>query len=187
MVWSTCNRVGSWLLTLGIMAAGNRKIYSEVREQGISRAASVSVVMSWDVQVETTEKFGECSGRRAIFTYEWRRKGGSWAQDLEGNLWGSGIKGKLWKYWNVECIPLCHLWGPARPRPWGCAAVVLCICTRVPARLCVRARYFPSLEHFPMDYSKFFSKTVLDNQVLILMVCQLHNFKIGFLTALKQK
>lgn len=46
---------------------------------------------------------------------------------------------------------------------------------------------FSGLEHFLMDYFKFFYKTILDYQVLILVICQLYDFKNRFLTALKQK
>jgi len=37
-----------------------------------------------------------------------------------------------------------------------------------------------------MDYFQFFYKTILDYQVLILMICQLCDFKNRFLTALSR-
>ena len=60
------------------------------------------------------------------------------------------------------------------------------VCVLVCVRACMKMLFF-SLEHSPTAYLKFFYKAIPDDQVLILVTCQLCDFKTRFLTALKQE
>ena len=56
-----------------------------------------------------------------------------------------------------------------------------CVCVHAHACKCCSG-----LGHFPMDYFRFFYKTILDYQVLVLMICQMCDFKNRFLTTLNR-
>lgn len=182
---STCNGVTCWLLTSGVPGAGNwGKLVRNNEGTFMPKLGSSTLREQWVFKGGLQGSLGRVFWRMEGFQHK-RGRYSSGSQYTFECLQGNGINRQSVKKWYREVLPTIDFC--TYPHSWGCMAVgpgyshVLLWTHRL--SVCVKV-IFQAWNISPR-YFKFFWKSILDGQVLILVICQLCGFKaVGFLTAL---